>query len=154
MSNQNSSWNRTCVCGNKYRVSRAEIIKGLGRYCGDECLNRAIEGQKGTLLMWYKLPDPRGVYRAEIRLHKGSNAYAAKNKYFLAGDKDTAIVLIWTFMGGEAHGRALPTRICWKDIEVLWHGVFDKNAEAMFQALLTADEDALELWILQAKLVA
>ena len=145
MAYSSRSWMRTCRCGKKYRISRADIIEGVGRYCSNQCLDKAITDQKGTFLTWYKLPDSSGVYRAEVRLHKGNCQYATKNKYTFVGDKDQAVGMVWGFLGGKVRGRRLPSAICWDDIERLWIDVFHEQAEAMYQTFLAAGEEEVEM---------
>ena len=162
MSNYSIKMERRCRCGKIFQTTDAEMAQGLGRYCGDECLEKSTETETGTIFLFnYK---PRGAaensrtYDATVWLQYPKYTRYKYRHYdyrFIGNPKDQKLYqMIWEGSGTVKCKKDLPWPVPFKELEILFTEIFKHSPEAMFQAILTAGIEELELLVIQAKLVS
>ena len=158
MSNCEKKWERRCRCGREFEVTDTEMANGLGRYCGDHCLNESIAREKGS--MWDFNFRPRGgtrTYEANVWFsYPRYTRYKYRHfDYRFIGDPQNKLLyrIVWEGRDRMKHSKNLPSPLTYRDLRIIFEHICGYSPEAMFQTILTAlaGKDDFESLLLMVK---
>jgi hypothetical protein len=162
MSELTTKYERRCRCGRTFMTTDTEMAKGLGRYCGDGCLERSIADEKGAMYDFNFKPKGASrqsrTYEALVWLFYPRYTRYKYRHYdfsFVGNPKDKTLYrMVWQGPETVKHGKDFPSPIPYKELDILFRVVFNKSPEAMFQTFLKASNSEFELLHLQATLIS